>query len=83
MSAADGRRFEQRVARLITQGRVTFSTVQPARVVASVQTGPRLFTVRLRDGSWSCSCPTDARCSHLEAVRRLVAHHASVSGATR
>jgi hypothetical protein len=60
--------------RLLLEGRVVVTHAGPYGVVAKVRGEGRVHTARYSMGAWSCTCEvrTD-QCSHLHAVRRVVA----------
>ena len=60
--------------RLLLEGRVVILEAGRYGVVARVRGEGVIHTTRFQFGAWSCTCParTD-QCSHLYAVRRVVA----------
>lgn len=57
---------------------MTVQAAAPGRVKATVQGHRALYTVRLCDGAWSCSCKavTDdgQECAHLPAVQMVTGY---------
>jgi hypothetical protein len=60
--------------RLLAEGRVVVTRVEGTHIDATVRGDTAAFySVRHRSGSWSCSCPSVGRCSHLAAVMLVTA----------
>lgn len=59
--------------RYLLEGRVVITEVSRHRVAATVRGDGHMYRASW-DGSWSCSCPArSVQCSHLHAVRLVVA----------
>lgn len=63
-----------KASRLLTEGRVICRYVDRTRAIAFVRGEGVIHRTAFEHGSWTCSCParTD-QCSHLYALRRIVA----------
>ena len=59
--------------RYLTDGRVAITTVTAGTVDAIVRGDGMFHAVAHRNGMWSCTCPARGTCSHLLAVRSVVA----------
>jgi uncharacterized Zn finger protein len=63
--------------RLLTEGRLGVTSVQPEAVEAFVRgDSAEFYRVGFRDREWWCSCPSGAanpvRCSHVRALQIVV-----------
>jgi hypothetical protein len=68
--------IDAKAVRLLGVGQVTILRVDvtnPSRTVAARVVGDHgTYRVAHEANRWTCSCPAPARCSHCEAVRRVV-----------
>ena len=63
-----------KASRYLVEGRLIVTVADPARrVVEASCRGGRLYAALAFNGAWRCSCPARADCSHLLALRRVVA----------
>jgi hypothetical protein len=62
-----------KAGRYLKEGRVIITAVAPGHVTAIARGDRRLYRVTYQHPHWSCTCPARRRCSHLIAVRRVVA----------
>ncbi len=62
-----------KAGRHLKEGRVILNAVAPGHVTAIARGDRRLYRVTYQHPHWSCTCPARRRCSHLIAVRRVVA----------
>jgi uncharacterized Zn finger protein len=53
--------------RLLHRGKVQVVRARPGRMTATVA-DHGLWTVELRGGRWTCTCPSTGTCRHVEAV---------------
>lgn len=62
-----------KAARYLGEGRVIVEAVSASEVTASVRGSGAVYRVTFRHGSWACPCPARSECSHLLAVKAVVA----------
>lgn len=63
-----------KAARYLVEGRVILTGVGADRVAARIRGDGAVHQVTWRGDKWTCTCPAlSDRCSHLLAVRRVVA----------
>jgi hypothetical protein len=64
----------EKADRLLLEGRVVLTIVDPHTVRARVRGEGHIYKTEYAHGVWSCNCPARSDgCSHLHAVRRVVA----------
>lgn len=60
--------------RLLAEGRLIVTSVLPNSVRATCRGAGAIWHLGFEHGGWFCTCPTrNDRCSHLIALRRVVA----------
>lgn len=62
-----------RAGRLLTEGRVSIVKVDGRSLLALVRGEGHLYRVTYQAGAWDCPCEARTTCSHLYAVKRVVA----------
>lgn len=63
----------QKARRLLAEGRVVITRVEPGRATAVVRGDGHLWHVTAEGPIWTCTCLARGRCSHLQAVGLVVA----------
>jgi uncharacterized Zn finger protein len=60
--------------RLLVEGRVVLTSVRPAEVAATVRGEGTMYQAGWSPSTdWWCTCPARGTCSHLWALKRVVA----------
>lgn len=63
-----------KASRYLCEGRLIIASVIPGMVDAKARGEGALYSLGYRDGTWWCACPARSdQCSHLRALRRVVA----------
>lgn len=63
-----------KAGRYLVEGRLIVVEVSPGRVAATARGDGRLYDLGWQAGRWWCTCPARGEaCSHLRALRRVVA----------